>query len=549
MNVNDHVFQFNPNIDSFNDQEATEFSVKMDWDLGWADLTGWGLYSDVQNSLGSDGTSAAFGFFWDDPLCRSTHDDVALSGFQLGIPQVLVPEAFGGPNVSVMGAYLPTTCDGTQYQERNQEVYSFEVRLASKDDQRLRWSAGLYYLNIDREVGVNLGIDTGQGIVPALFTTDSRNPTEQLAHDNFTTDVYSAFGQLAWDLTEAVEISGALRYDREERETHNLVPESATTQFLVCDFGDPFDGGAPINAGLCDGPIPDKEENFDEWQPKGSVTVDISDNLMTYASVGVGFKSGGFNNAGSAATINEFINDPFVAPTEFPEVQIEDDFRKETSTSYELGFKSQIGDNLRWEGALYAVRVDNMQFFEFFVGQFGLLRVVSNIDDVKIQGAELSGVWSLTDWLDLYGGGNIIDSEITQNTSRPDTIGNKSPYTPDYTYNGGANIDFPMTSRLRFIGNLNITGVGATWFHVVQNQERPTIFGLLGDYTITERKSYTLVDARIGVAGDNWSVVAFGKNIFDEDYLEEVIPAPEFGGTFSHPGTQSRFGVEATFSF
>jgi iron complex outermembrane receptor protein len=552
--VNDHKFQFNPNMDSFNNQEATEFSVKMDWDLGWADLTGWGLYSDVENNLGSDGTSAAFGFFWSDPLCRSSNDDVALSGFQLGIPQVLVPQgAFGpgtgGPEQSVMGAYLPTTCDGTQYQERNQEDYSFELRLASKDDQRLRWSAGLYYLNIDREVGVNLGIDTGQGIVPALFTTDSRNPTEQLAHDNFTTDVYAAFGQLAWDLTDAVEISGALRYDREERETHNLVPTDATTQFLVCDFGAPFDGGAPINTGLCDGPIPDKEENFDEWQPKGSVTVDISDNLMTYASVGVGFKSGGFNNAGSAATINEFINEPFVAPTDFPVVVIEDDFRKETSTSYELGFKSQIGDNLRWEGALYSVRVDNMQFFEFFVGQFGLLRVVSNIDDVKIQGAELSGVWSLTDWLDLYGGGNIIDSEITQNTSRPDTIGNKSPYTPDYTYNGGANIDFPMTSRLRFIGNLNVTGVGATWFHVVQQQQRPTIFFLLGDYTITERKSYTLVDARIGVAGDNWSVVAFGKNIFDEDYLEEVIPAPEFGGTFSHPGTQSRFGLEATFSF
>ena len=247
--------------------------------------------------------------------------------------------------------------------------------------------------------------------------------------------------------------------------------------------------------------------------------------------------------------MNEFINDPFVTPTGFDPVGIKDDFREETSTSFELGFKSQIGDNLRWEGAMYAMHVDNMQFFEFFVGQFGLLRVVSNIDEVSLQGAEISAVWSVTDSIDLYGGGNIIDSEITANTSRPDTIGNKSPYTPDYTYNGGANLDFPMTSRLRLIGNLNVTGVGATWFHVVQDQQRPTIFFIPSDFTITERNSYVLVDARIGVAGDNWSVVAFGKNIFDEDYLEEVIPAPEFGGTFSHPGTQSRFGLEATFSF
>ena len=436
QDVNDHKFQFNPNMDSFNNQEATEFSVKMDWDLGWADVNAWGLYSDIQNNLGSDGTSAAFGFFWADPLCRDSLDEVALSGFQHGIPQVLVPQgAFGpgtgGPEQSVLGAYTATTCDGTQYQERNQEDYSFEVRLASKDDQRGRWSVGLYYLNIDREVGVNLGIDTGQGIVESLFTTDPRNPTEQLAHDNFTTDVYAAFGQLAWDLTDAVEVSAALRYDREERETHNLVPTSATTQFLVCDFGAPFTGGAPLNVGLCDGPIPDKEKTFEEWQPKGSFTVDISDNLMTYASVGVGFKSGGFNNAGSAATVNEFINDPFVTPAGFDPVGISDDFREETSTSYELGFKSQIGDNLRWEGAMYAIHVDNMQFFEFFVGQFGLLRVVSNIDEVSLQGAEISAVWSVTDSIDLYGGGNIIDSEITANTSRPDTIGNKSPYTPD----------------------------------------------------------------------------------------------------------------------
>jgi iron complex outermembrane receptor protein len=112
-------------MDSFNNQEALEVSIKADWDLGWADLTAWGLYSDIDNNLGSDGTSAAFGFFWSDPLCRSSLDEVALSGFQLGKPQVLVPQgAFGpgtgGPEQSVLGAYTPTTCDGTQYQERNQ---------------------------------------------------------------------------------------------------------------------------------------------------------------------------------------------------------------------------------------------------------------------------------------------------------------------------------------------------------------------------------------------------------------------------------------------
>jgi iron complex outermembrane receptor protein len=58
------------------------------------------------------------------------------------VPQGAFGPGTGGPEQSVLGAYTPTTCDGTQYQERNQEDYSFEIRLASKDDQRLRWSLG-----------------------------------------------------------------------------------------------------------------------------------------------------------------------------------------------------------------------------------------------------------------------------------------------------------------------------------------------------------------------------------------------------------------------
>ena len=100
--------------------------------------------------------------------------------------------------IGVYGPYLPSTCDGTQYQERNQEDISVEFRITSKSDQRLRWSAGFYYLTIEREVGVNLGIDTGNGINRNLFvprvddisgTFSSNNPTEQLLRDDFDTEV------------------------------------------------------------------------------------------------------------------------------------------------------------------------------------------------------------------------------------------------------------------------------------------------------------------------------------------------------------------------
>jgi iron complex outermembrane receptor protein len=39
------------------------------------------------------------------------------------------------------------------------------------------------------------------------------------------------------------------------------------------------------------------------------------------------------------------------------------------------------------------------------------------------------------------------------------------------------------------------------------------------------------------------------KNLLDKDFLQEVIPAPEFGGSFIHPGSERAWGVELSYSF
>ena len=35
----------------------------------------------------------------------------------------------------------------------------------------------------------------------------------------------------------------------------------------------------------------------------------------------------------------------------------------------------------------------------------------------------------------------------------------------------------------------------------------------------------------------------------DEEYLEEIIPAPEFGGYFIHPAKGESFGVDFVYHF
>jgi iron complex outermembrane receptor protein len=46
-----------------------------------------------------------------------------------------------------------------------------------------------------------------------------------------------------------------------------------------------------------------------------------------------------------------------------------------------------------------------------------------------------------------------------------------------------------------------------------------------------------------------WSITAWGKNLTDEEYLQEVIPAPEFGGSFNHPSALRSYGLDAVFNF
>ncbi|MEO9634350.1 MAG: TonB-dependent receptor [Parasphingorhabdus sp.] len=559
--VNDHPFGYYSNIRPTNEQQTFETSVKVTHEFESATLTAWALYSDVDQALTADGTSADFARY---TFPGATPASVAasnscfgttaqLTGFPQNQPTFIgnnpIPFIFDPANGSTFGAYSPTTCDGTQYQVRNQTDISAEIRLASNGDGPLAWQVGAYFLNIDRDVGISLGADLGQGVSRQLFNdANSSNPTSQLFSDNFNTNVYAAFGSLDYEVSDNLDISMALRYDIEEREVSNQVPIAI----------DPITG-APINPGQAFGAIPDQQQTFKELQPKLSLRYGLTDNLNFYANWGIGFKSGGFNNQGSAAIVNQNFNQ-FIGTN----VLINDIFRKETSSAFEVGFKGSAANGaITFDLAGYYTKVDDMQFFEFFVGAFGLLRVVSNIDKVDIYGLEFNANAEIVEGWDIFGSINVTDSEIKSNASRPNTVGNKSPYTADYTINVGTQIVAPIATSFDLVMRADYRLTGPTWFHSMQNNTNPTLFsGLLpgsalalpafvgdADYSNTQRKAFGVLDLRVGLEGENWNITAFADNLLDERYLNEVIPAVEFGGTFLSPGGLRRFGVEVGYKF
>jgi len=565
--VNDHKFKYIFNVPGENKQDDTFFSLKSDYDMGFATLTATAAYDNMKEYLISDGTSAAFGGYSlgaaaSQTACTQTYNTFDTSLLQSPFyaiqdgrpPGAYVPE-YGGLN-GLLPPYSPTTCDGYQYQQRDQKSTSLEVRLTSREDQKLRWLGGLYYADIQRTAAVGYGADLGLGFRRTIYIPpNGPNPTDQLFWDEFKTEVYAAFGQIEMDVGDKGELALALRYDEEDRSVDNKVPNVLNAQI----FGQ-F-GRAPINPaynGSLTDTIPNRDKTFSEWQPKISYTYEFTDNVNGYASYGVGFRSGGFNNIGSQATIDNAFGTYPTAPQ-----NVRDNYDKETTDTYEVGMKSQWLDNrLRVNAATFYTEVDDYQFFNFFAGPFGLLRVVNNIDKVEIYGAEIDFAYALNSYLTISGGYGGIHSEIKQNSNRPYTEGNDLPYAPEGS--GALSLDFsmPVFGNLEWMTRLDYEYVGDTWFHSVQENETvnfftdlSNVYGVPGfgfgpsEYSNTKRDAYWKVNLRAGLSGEHWSIEAWSKNLTDEDYLEEIIPAPEFGGSFIHDSAGRVSGVDVVYRF
>ncbi|MDH5176958.1 MAG: TonB-dependent receptor [Gammaproteobacteria bacterium] len=566
--ANKHNFRYINNVDPRNEQENINLSIKGDWDVGFGTLTSYLAYNDQTNYFLTDGTSDAFLLYAADATCQASNDaNLTDPGYEapfFGIPSSIWLTPQGGGGAGFLPPYGPSTCGGYQYQQRDQKDVSWEMRIASPGDQALRWVAGTYFANIDRHVVVSQGGDLGQGFKAKPFVpTSGPNPTDLLYDDDFNSKVYAVFGQIAYDVLDNVELALAMRYDTEDRDVSNNVPTCSGSDTTSCRaqtpsfffFSNPYINPAyTVNPAYATSGIPNRSKTYEQFQPKLSANWKVTDDFALYASYGYGFRSGGFNSTGSAAT----------AATNYGALELDDgtpnlrdvndDYRKEVSKAAEVGFKSFFLDrSLSLNAAVFHTDVEDMQFFNFFAGPFGLLRVVTNLDEVTLQGAEIDAKWRINDMFSVFGGFGYTDGQIDKYAGRPYTKDNAVPYAPEYTGNVGAEGSFTMTDSLQLIARLDASFVGETWFHPVQDEKLPNLFTGFGfgqgEFSKQVRDPYALVNLRLTLQSESWGVTAWGRNITDENYLAEIIPAPEFGGSFVHDAPGAAYGVEVNFRF
>ena len=165
--VNEHEFIFANNVPGENKQDTEEFSIKADWDRYGVDVSAVFSYSNLEEYLLSDGTSATFYGYELTSACQADRATLNNTPASLGgagrtdlfgdffAPFGVFPA--GVEFQGIYGPYTPTACDGYQYQERNQSDTSLEIRLTSDDDAKVSWIAGVYAAEIERQVVVGYG--------------------------------------------------------------------------------------------------------------------------------------------------------------------------------------------------------------------------------------------------------------------------------------------------------------------------------------------------------------------------------------------------------
>lgn len=406
-------------------------------------------------------------------------------------------------NIGIPGTTLFDDIAQSQY--LNVDTFSQEVRFTSNDDQRLRWIAGTYLVSTNRYISTGNIVDRGEGAFPVYRTPRGAYPTDNSVYTNsfqltFLADgqdnfAWALFGELGYDINDKTELSFALRYDQDERKNTTLTP-------------DPYFTYANL-PGAAYGQV--RKKTWSETQPRLTLRFEPSDNLTLYGSWGRGFRSGGFNQTGVGADATA------------QALGVRDLFDKEVADTLEFGLKSQLADHrVALNFDIFDTDAEGSYFFLFLATSS--TQNLGSLGKVHYQGYEFDVTAHPTDNLDLMLGYGFTDSEIKKSVV-PTDIGNQAPLVTRNTVNLTTQYHVPFGGNGReFIIRGDYQRLGDTWWDPANT---------------TVRDPVNLLDLRLGVQTDTWSVMAWGKNVNDVPYNTEFSP-----GGFLWKAKPARYGVD-----
>ena len=447
--------------------------------IGNFDLTY--VFSQLKRDVDSESDYSDYGFWYDTLAGYGAYfcGDIDLDTF------ICDPSTFVSP-----AQYIQAT-DG--YKRT-----SHELRISSPQDNRLRMVAGLFWQQQSHDIFQRYKVDGMDDEIAVNGWPDTIWLTAQQRKDRDE----AVFGELSFDITDAVTVSGGMRWFKANNSLKGFF-----------GYGDGFSGSTGVSQCFSDeefhgAPCTNLDKRVSERDSLGKVNVtwQIDDTKMVYATWSEGYRPGGINRRGTLP--------PYTS-----------DFL----TNYELGWKTTWANVFVFNGALFRETWDDFQFS--YLGQNGLTEI-RNANSAQIDGLELDLSWAATYNLQITGGFAWYDAKLTANYCgwvRPD--GSPETTCPNGTVDPNGDVvtgpkaasgtQLPITPKFKGSVNARYTwdmaGGEAYWQtslshagrrRVDMREAETALLGYLDGYTLT--------DVSVGWRKDSWSIDLFLKNVFDE---------------------------------
>ena len=404
----------------------------------------------------------------------------------------------------------------------NNDAYSkqsHELRLSTDQSKRLRGLLGFFYQKQEHD------FEQPFGNIPGLADSMLMNRDEPNGEkfpgvvylnslDRVDTDK-AVFGQIAYDLTDSLELTVGARFFKPEVTVNGFFgyglgfsPASAPTG---SEPGAIANGGSgafsPMGQGWSrngeyrcksqkqykDAPCQNVAKGISESEHIGRANLrwKASDDAMFYLTWSEGYRPGGINR------------NPFAG-----------DYISDFLTNYELGWKTTWLDNrLQFNGALFMQSWDDFQIG--FQGANGITQV-ANGPSAEVNGVETQLQWLPVDDLLISATAAFYDSELKDDYSNFDAAGNV------VSVNAPKGTALPITPK--FKGNLVARygfNVGDFDAHVqgsvAHAGKAASRLALNANAIIGDIEANTTLDFSAGIARDSYTLEFFVQNLSNED--------------------------------
>ena len=286
---------------------------------------------------------------------------------------------------NMLGLAFPGGLVGHYYQ--HEPLFQHEVRLASPNGFPVQWTAGGYYLTLNKPVSFLFPDSTGS------VTSLDKDVTE------------AVFGQVTYPVIDRFRLIAGLRYN-EDRERESSSSVTTDANFNITSVLGAAKGYA----------------KFYHFTWKGGFEADVSHSMMLYGTVSSGFRSGGFLPTTSSSAIQAFGPESLIA--------------------YELGLKGRMLDGrMTFAGDLFRYKYNDYQLsYNYPTGcsEQYCYTAIYNAPDSVSEGLEVSTNYLPTFNDKLGFGGTYLYTDIGQLTqaSQIPYSNNRFDHAPRWALNG-----------------------------------------------------------------------------------------------------------------